>query len=164
MAQKAGATACLSTRSTTLQFHISNVERIYICVPEASTSVFKCTMSSETSTHGEVSAGLRCSVIWFHISEQSFATGCNICVSVCVCAVMYSASVAVCVFFISLGSVCVVCEMEGEGRLYFRGHISPLPSAQDFLSYDLICFIFTFVLRMLSAFYDIKYLCQRGQD
>lgn len=77
-------------------------------------------------------------------------------------------AIFVCVCVNSLqawGGVC--CARDGEKRLYFGGHIGPLPSAQDFFfsSYDLISFSFFFmyyVFHVLSAFYGIKCLCQEG--
>lgn len=71
---------------------------------------------------------------------------------------------------------CVQCGRWNEKALFFGGHISPLPSAQDSVC---ICFLscvflffhaFTVILvclcysKVLSAFYDIKCLCQRWQD
>lgn len=74
--------------------------------------------------------------------------------------------------------VCAVWMMKWEGFFFFGGHISPLPSAQDcfhllsfmcFFSFFFSCFYSVILVclcysKVLSAFYDIKCLCQRWQD
>lgn len=104
-----------------------------------------------------------CLVVWFLISGQFFATGCYICVCACVCKHVQWICCSQCEFFTSLGTG-VLCERWKEKALFWRTYRSAAFSPGIFSSHDLISFFFLmyYVFHVLSAFYDIKCLCQWG--
>lgn len=91
------------------------------------------------------------SLFWFLISRLSFATGCNICVFVCVWKHVQYICCSLCVFFTIL-EVCFVWKMEGEGFISEDISVPCLQPEGFFLWFDLFFFhvlCFSCIIRLL---------------